>query len=266
MGVPGSRGREYALAVGVRRDVFRRDLYGDDDGVLLIPVLDEDEARGPRSVRVEVHSGIVRPPVYAGGNVAVQEDERPSHCACVRRGQEKLANGGFNTFRGDAHSIVGHERFLHGDLRMVHRLYSLITIREDPPVFKHDMIMVNSLRMFGFLQPAFRYDPNLLSKKDPGLAKNDPSRKRWRHEGKTVVFGPEYAAGILDEERILLRSGRSADAASLASGVLGITAHELRESFPDAVRDAKQFQYTEKEIDEIFHRVPLRESREPKIR
>ncbi|MEK7632244.1 MAG: hypothetical protein AAB473_00445 [Patescibacteria group bacterium] len=113
--------------------------------------------------------------------------------------------------------------------------------------------------MFGLLQPAFRYDPTLLSKTEPG-------NKRWRYEGKTVVFGPEYAAGILDEERMLLRTDRSAEGAGLASGMLGITAHELRETFPEAVRDAKVFQYTEEKIDEIFRKAPLRESQMPKIR
>jgi len=94
--------------------------------------------------------------------------------------------------------------------------------------------------MFGLFQPAFRYDPNLR-------ATTEPNGARWRREGKTIVFGPEYAANVLDQEQGFLESGSAAEVAENAMWVMGVSAKELRRDFPSAVSDAKEFRMSEEE-------------------
>jgi len=63
----------------------------------------------------------------------------------------------------------------------------------------------------------------------------------WRREGGVVVFGPECAAAILDQERVMIASGIEKAEAGALQGVSGLTADQLRKDFPEAVRDAQEF-------------------------
>jgi len=94
--------------------------------------------------------------------------------------------------------------------------------------------------MFGFFQPAFRYDPSLR-------ASSEPNGADWRREGKTVVFGPEYAAHVLDQEQGFFESGSTAEVAESAMWIMGISAKELRKDFPSAIADAQEFRMSDEE-------------------
>ncbi len=94
--------------------------------------------------------------------------------------------------------------------------------------------------MFGLFQPAFRYDANLR-------ASSEPNGANWRRDGKTVVFGPEYAANVLDQEQGFFESGLTAEAAENAMWVMGVSAKELRKDFPTAISDAQKFRMSDEE-------------------
>lgn len=94
--------------------------------------------------------------------------------------------------------------------------------------------------MFGLFQPAFRYDPSLRASREPNGA-------NWRREGKTIVFGPEYAANVLDQEQGFFESGSTAEAAENAMWIMGVSAKDLRKDFPSAIVDAQEFRLTEAE-------------------
>lgn len=104
----------------------------------------------------------------------------------------------------------------------------------------------------GFFSPDFRYDATLRS------ASNKAS---YRREGKTIVFGPEYAAAVLDQERSFLRSGASADGAASAEWVVGLSGKRLREEFPSAVHDAQPYVTSDAEFE---RRRAARAEKEPK--
>ncbi len=87
--------------------------------------------------------------------------------------------------------------------------------------------------MFGFFQPVFRYDSTLRREQQSPTA-------TWRREGKTVVFGPEYAANVLNQEQGSIKHGTSSEHAQHEEWVMGVSASRLREEFPQAVVDAQQ--------------------------
>lgn len=91
-----------------------------------------------------------------------------------------------------------------------------------------------------FFAPAFRYDPSFRASSHGA---------NWRREGQTVIFGPEYAAAVLNQEKSHVRSGVDTRAAAQAEWVVGLSAKELREQFPSAVHDAQQFVMTEAEME-----------------
>lgn len=98
--------------------------------------------------------------------------------------------------------------------------------------------------MFGFFQPGFRYDPTLRREQQNPQA-------NWRREGKTIVFGPEYAANVLDQEQGFLEGGAGKETAENALWVMGVSAAQLRTEFPEAVADAKAFRSSETEKQRI---------------
>lgn len=98
--------------------------------------------------------------------------------------------------------------------------------------------------MFGFLQPAFRYDASLRREQQ-----NPPAN--WRREGKTLVFGPEYAANVLDQEQGSIEHGSPADRAQHEEWIMGVSAAQLRKEFPQAIVDAQQFRMSETEKERI---------------
>ncbi len=98
--------------------------------------------------------------------------------------------------------------------------------------------------MFGFLQPDFRYDSTLRKEQQ-----NPPAN--WRREGKTVVFGPEYAAHVLDQEQGFLEGGSPKEVAEQAMWVMGVSAAQLRKEFPQAIADAQQFRLSESAKERI---------------
>lgn len=99
--------------------------------------------------------------------------------------------------------------------------------------------------MFGFFQPAFRYDSALRKEQQSPPA-------TWRREGKTLVFGPEYAANVLDQEQTSITRGTLPEHAQHEEWVMGISAAQLRKEFSQAVIDAQQFRASEAEKQ--FHR------------
>ena len=96
------------------------------------------------------------------------------------------------------------------------------------------MIPTYSAFSMGFFSPTYTYDPALL-------AKNDPNGARWLRDGDTVIFGPEYAAAVLDQEQAFLKSGISELEASRAEWIAGLSGKELRTTFPEAVAHAQKF-------------------------
>ncbi len=92
--------------------------------------------------------------------------------------------------------------------------------------------------MFGAFQPAFRYDASLRKASQPNGAS-------WRMEGKTVVFGPEYARAVLAQEQSFLDGGAPQEIAESAAWVKGLSAKELRTQFPEALADLERVEFKE---------------------
>lgn len=88
--------------------------------------------------------------------------------------------------------------------------------------------------MFGLFDESFRYDSTLRKSQDP-------HKGSWRREGKRIVFGPEYAAAVLDQEQNFVNRGYTKESAALAEWIVGLSGEELRKNFPEAVTDAEPF-------------------------
>jgi hypothetical protein len=108
--------------------------------------------------------------------------------------------------------------------------------------------------MFGFSSLVFQYDPAM----NDAQTRENPWGKSWKKVGNTVFFGPVYAARVLDQEESFIRSGAAASEAARAQWVIGLSAEQLRQRFPQAVDDAQKFRLAEAEIERALAKEPMK--------
>ncbi|MEK9155620.1 MAG: hypothetical protein AAB839_03135 [Patescibacteria group bacterium] len=73
------------------------------------------------------------------------------------------------------------------------------------------------------------------------------------------MFGPEYAARVLDQEQAFLDAGDPEGVAEWTAWVVGLSPAELRKKFPAAIQDAEPFREIHPSREGI-------ESRKPRLR